>query len=610
MTKTPLKHYKTHKKNQMKKILLSMAVLVSTLSVNAQSNSEIACQWANLIDGGTTAGDQSTEVTLDSKTGNVYFLGTYGSTNATPDIQYAGEKLFSGAGYEGTSQNNNYTLLKTDPMGNKLWVAYSNSGDFENNAGGMSATRDGGVITVNKVRHTDGNPAPIRIIDAGGKEYTYNWEDPAGSRIYKMLTCRFDPEGNLQWAVVTDFDTTPGPAASSNYTTCWANVFNVGSVATDDNDNVYIALNYRNPVTFKKADGSPATFTPKNNTKWTGDPQTACGDFMLASFDGEGHFRKALTLDGTATAAYCQKVVYDKGRIVAQGYITGDGSEMKAAGITLSPSTVMSPLVLSTDTDLNIMWAKCYKGHQVDNKNALQNVGITLCGDNIWMCGQYNLKFTDCDNAANYLTATQGNIREAFILKLDAATGAWMASRNSRDDEWDHPSALAKTGLTGYFKVIINEAQPDKIHVFGYVMNANVGIFLREYNAATLEANLTTGQNNIVTGGGVPSCQSIAYDANHTCCYVTARGNKAFNVKGFTDAVEAPQSWGILAAKFSLPADMYSGVANIAVPENEADVTNAPVEYYNLQGQRVSNPISGQLYIRRCGNTVTKVILP
>lgn len=35
---------------------------------------------------------------------------------------------------------------------------------------------------------------------------------------------------------------------------------------------------------------------------------------------------------------------------------------------------------------------------------------------------------------------------------------------------------------------------------------------------------------------------------------------------------------------------------------------NAPVEYYNLQGIRVENPQSG-LYIRRQGNTVTKVIL-
>lgn len=45
-----------------------------------------------------------------------------------------------------------------------------------------------------------------------------------------------------------------------------------------------------------------------------------------------------------------------------------------------------------------------------------------------------------------------------------------------------------------------------------------------------------------------------------------------------------------------------SGVENI-----DLDL-NAPVEYYNLQGVRVMNPENG-LYIRRQGNTITKVIL-
>jgi len=51
-----------------------------------------------------------------------------------------------------------------------------------------------------------------------------------------------------------------------------------------------------------------------------------------------------------------------------------------------------------------------------------------------------------------------------------------------------------------------------------------------------------------------------------------------------------------------LPYDSTSAIENITVDEN------APVEYYNLQGVRVANPESG-LYIRKQGNTVTKVVL-
>lgn len=48
------------------------------------------------------------------------------------------------------------------------------------------------------------------------------------------------------------------------------------------------------------------------------------------------------------------------------------------------------------------------------------------------------------------------------------------------------------------------------------------------------------------------------------------------------------------------------GVDNIAA--DDAD-TDAPIEYYNLQGVRVANPEAG-LYIRRQGSRATKVLLP
>lgn len=47
-----------------------------------------------------------------------------------------------------------------------------------------------------------------------------------------------------------------------------------------------------------------------------------------------------------------------------------------------------------------------------------------------------------------------------------------------------------------------------------------------------------------------------------------------------------------------------AGVEAIAV-----DNSNAPVEYYNLQGIRVSNPEAGQLLIQRQGNKATKVVI-
>lgn len=60
--------------------------------------------------------------------------------------------------------------------------------------------------------------------------------------------------------------------------------------------------------------------------------------------------------------------------------------------------------------------------------------------------------------------------------------------------------------------------------------------------------------------------------------------------------------------KFMRTPQFGTGFSGISAPVvSEAD-SDAPVEFYNLQGVRVANPSNG-IYIRRQGNTVTKVIL-
>lgn len=81
------------------------------------------------------------------------------------------------------------------------------------------------------------------------------------------------------------------------------------------------------------------------------------------------------------------------------------------------------------------------------------------------------------------------------------------------------------------------------------------------------------------------------------------------------DSKEAPTSaytWAdendvslanFMKASLTLDKPLTAGVGSVSVEDS-----NAPVEYYNLQGVRVENPESG-LYIRRQGNTVTKVMV-
>lgn len=560
-------------------------------------------EWGNLIDGTTSAGDQSTDVRV-GKDGGVYWFGTYGSTESAPDVSYAGEYLYTGALYNaGNSQNNNFTLLKTNAAGEKEWAVYSNSGDFANNNGGIAFLPDSAVVVVSKVRHTDGmTDKNIVLVDAEGNETELEWT--CSRRYYRMLATKISKDGEIEWNHFIDFSTEPGPAASGNTADFWADCFNLGSIDTDSQGNIYIALNYRNIISIPTSTGYATIDAPINGyDTWSGDAQLAVGNFMVLSLDKDGWYRDALHLEGKADCSYCQKVSCINDVVYAQGYIKGDnaGSTISMQGIDFKPTTIMSPLLVATDTNFKMKWAKCFPGEQVAGKNALQNCGFGVSGDYLYFVGQYNLKFTDPVEPHKYVASTQGSVREGFVVKFDAATGEWLAARDSRDDNWSNGGTQAKTGLTGYMNVVANEENPDEIYVVGYVMNANVGVFMRRYDANTLVGDLD-GEFNIVTQGGVPSFQVSAYDPAEGALYLTARGNKAFALLG-AESTSAPQSWGIVAAKVALPAGYTSAIGSV-----EVDDENAPVEYFNLQGIRVANPESG-LYIRRQGSKVSKIVL-
>ncbi len=105
-------------------------------------------------------------------------------------------------------------------------------------------------------------------------------------------------------------------------------------------------------------------------------------------------------------------------------------------------------------------------------------------------------------------------------------------------------------------------------------------------------------------------------DAEGSNCYwtVTFNGNdvKIENV-GRTGAYISYQQykndWEIVTTdKADKPlVNLYKEKGTSAIESVVVD-ENAPVEYFNLQGVRVANPENG-LYIRRQGNTVTKVIV-
>ena len=95
-----------------------------------------------------------------------------------------------------------------------------------------------------------------------------------------------------------------------------------------------------------------------------------------------------------------------------------------------------------------------------------------------------------------------------------------------------------------------------------------------------------------------------------------------FNMNDGSTKVETKTMTGLVG--FIMLAN--GGISNFSSPQNTADFlietgvvdaienveastdVNAPVEYFNLQGQKVLNPAAGQLVIKKQGGKVTKMI--
>lgn len=88
----------------------------------------------------------------------------------------------------------------------------------------------------------------------------------------------------------------------------------------------------------------------------------------------------------------------------------------------------------------------------------------------------------------------------------------------------------------------------------------------------------------------------------------TVAGYNSFNIEGLeaAEGVDVIAFVGYFKTNYQLSIVEFSANAGIDAVIGD---NNAPVEYYNIQGIRVMHPAQGGIYIKRQGNTVSKVIV-
>lgn len=137
--------------------------------------------------------------------------------------------------------------------------------------------------------------------------------------------------------------------------------------------------------------------------------------------------------------------------------------------------------------------------------------------------------------------------------------------------------------------------------------NINIGTSTEPVAAKLMlsDANLTSTNIDNAAGEGkyVLTSTYAVQDGKTT---ITVHDWNGFYVKG---GVEDYYFWPMSNTKIELDFDLDAKVAGVEdIVAGEAVDANAPVEYFNLQGQRVAEPAAG-LYIKRQGKTVSKVVI-
>lgn len=566
----------------MKKLLLFSSFL-SVLGAVAQTAEAPKFEWANLLIG-KPGQDQATAVVTDGSD-QIYWMLTDGSTTADRDVTYAGQALYEGSPYDGTSSNKNLTILKTNAGGEKQWCVYSTFGDFAPSEGGLAVNSNGDLIFTGSVRHTEGYlDKPITIVDGTGASTAIDWTIE-NNRYDRMIVGSISSVGKLNWVKTYDIDTAPVPAATGTRTEFTADAITVGGVAVDNEGNIYVCGNYRTALTFPKADGTNVTLQPKNVEGWNGDSQGTVGSFYLVKLDANGYYLSNLAETGDEIAAsYMLNLEWEDGKLYAYGYLKGDGqAAVTVSGVRLVPTEYVSPIVGCFNSNLEASWLKCLPGDAVGGKYALQSIGLTVADGAYWLCGMYNGKISDSANPDKFVESTQGTLREGFIIKLDASTGEWLNAANSRTE-------FNQNYLTGYLKVLVPETE-SRVYVYGYAMNATVGVFLRGYDKVSLVGDPDSSWS-ILTKGGVPTAITAAYTQENGAVYALARGNQEFEPLG-GELLENPGGYTNVLARFDLP--LSEGGSSIAEITESGSIQVLPVrggiKIVNTSGERVVLPI-------------------
>ena len=551
--------------------LLLFAILSLTMSLNAQS--PLTFQWAHSVDGATTGGDNVMGMCKSSD--GYYYIATNFGTSTTQkalNVWFDGEPLkgdhsvYEGSPYTGTSQNGNMLLQKVAKDGSVVWTTFTKKGDVDHAE--VAPTSDGGLIVALKCRawvKEAGLENMLCYVDATESETNITGDQVESE--YRYLIMKITKTGTIEWyRKITGLVKTNGenkPTKNNIY---------VNGLAVDENDNIYLAGNFRTEMYLNKSDETKATLVAKSSVDtWGGDSQNTVGDMFLVKLDSKGYYLNSIVNNGIVDCAFLDKVVYNDGKLYLDGRVKSVGNEITFGGVTVNASKdFQTQLLLSVNTeDLSVNYIKSLTS--VANKSGrfvIQNKSVQYLNGYVYFTGLLNGSWQQEGESENIATNHTSAQLKGYVLKMNPETG-----------KVEKATVRTDGGIGGFFGVYEGA---EKLYAFGYDFSGGAIVAPINKNTYAVETPIQVCDYGIVGNATTPIVDGENF-------VMANRGKSAASFYGTDKKFENLKNWGSVYYSYKMSDVISTGINRPTISGIDSD---AIVDVYTIGGVKVKSGVA------------------
>jgi len=504
--------------------------LISACSLNATASPTF--KWSKIVDS-PEANDQNGGIVTTSD-GNFVSYNSFQSSGSDSPCYFGSDIVANGSA---TDKNRNLLVLKNDANGNKLWTVYSRNGYTDASDGGITATADGGVLVLLKIRPTSSTPYKAMIlVDAAGDE-TELYDMNTSILGYTQAILKINATGHIEWVRTILADQLPVPAASTSAAIDkTTDAVNPSAICTDPDGNIYVGGNYRAPIIYSNANNGCFVLTARNVATYNGDPQRNAGGLYIVKLDNDGYYLSHIKPEGINEYENIKGLSYADGNIVFNGTAKGCGTESSLTigdkSFSMADDTSDGLFIGSVKaSDLSCNYLKRFKTYlNSSNKFVLQVKNSFIAGNKLYVLGAINGGLGEPDTSTAAI-ATEGTMLEAFALQINAADGSIERSR----------CEPGKT-ITGYYGGFVYE---NKVYFQGYTIMKDA--FIDSY---PVSGSWTDNTRMTFLTGSVGMANGAAIDNTGTAVFSTRINGKA-TLSG-TDTTPETTGYGTVLTSYNL----------------------------------------------------------